>query len=118
MDHLTNIVNILTSTYCCWQEKREQDEVMEYLNKYLYLPHCEKFIINSVRDLKNGNTEELKKIGQEFVKHGELELANKVNTLVNGEVSISEELYTAVESYLNSSLFHKEVETYLASSIH
>jgi len=118
MDNLTNIVNILTSTYCCWQEKREQDEVMEYLNKYLYLPHCEKFIMNSVRNLKNGNPEELKKIGQELIKHGELELASNVNTLVNGEVSISEELYTAVESYLNSNLFHKEVETYLANSIH
>lgn len=118
MDHLTNIVNILTSTYCSWQEKREQDEVMEYLNKYLYLPHCEKFIMNSVRNLKNGNTEELKKICQEFVKHGELELASQVNTLVNGEVSISEELYPAVESYLNSSLFHEKVETYLANSIH
>lgn len=118
MERLTNIVNILTSTYCSWQEKREQDEVMEYLNKYLYLPHCEKFIMNSVRNLKNGNTEELKKISQEFVKHGELELAGKVNTLVNGEVSIPEELYLAVESYLNSSLFHKKIETHLANSIH
>jgi hypothetical protein len=118
MDHLNNIVNVLTATYCCWQEKKEQDEVMEYSNKYLYLPHCEKFIMNSVCNLKNGNTEELKKICKEFVKHGELELASKVNTLVNGEVSIPEELYTAVESYLNSSLFHKKVETYLANSIH
>lgn len=118
MDHLTNIVNVLTSTYCCWQEKREQDEVMEYLNQCLYVPHCEKFIMNSVRNLKNGNTEELKKISQEFVKHGEMELASKVNTLINEEVSIPEELCAAVESYLNSSLFHKNVEKYLANSIH
>ncbi len=117
MDHLTNIVNILTSTYCSWQEKREQDEVMEYSNRYLYLPHCEKFIMNSVRNLKDGNTEELKKICQEFVKHGELELAGKVDTLVNGEVSIPEELYAAVESYLNSSLFHQKIETHLVNSI-
>lgn len=114
---MENLTNILTSTYCCWQEKREQDEVMEYLNKYLYVPHCEKFIMNTMDNLKNGNTEELKKVYRDLVKYGELDLANKVNTLVNGEVSIPEELYTAVESYLNSSVFHNKVEGYLANSM-
>lgn len=115
MDHVTDIVNILTSTYCCWQENRKQDEVMEYANKYLYVPHCEKFVINSVRDLNNGNAEELKKIYKIFVKHGELELANKVNTLVNREVRIPAELCAAVEAYVHSDIFHNKIESYLAN---
>lgn len=115
MDGLVGIVDVLTPAFTCCQEKREQDELMGYLNGYLHLPQCQSFIMNNVRNLKNGNTEELQQIYQQLMQKGEVDLAAKVNSLVSGEVSISDELYMTLESYFKTENFYKDVESRLAN---
>lgn len=112
MEGVVNIVDALTSIYS-WQGKKEQDELMGYLTKYLYFPQCQNFIVNNARNLRNGNTEELRQIYQALMQGGEVDLAKKVENLLSGEFTISEELYTALESYVKSDTFYKEVENAL-----
>lgn len=117
MDSVVGIVDVLSLAFSSCQDKSEQDELMGYLNKYMYVPQCQNFIINHVRNLKSGNTEELQHIYQELMQKGDLELAKKVNTLVNGEVSISEESYAKLESYFESQIFPKHIESNLTHFI-
>lgn len=116
MDSLVGIVDELTPIFACLQDKREQDELMSYVNKYLYVPQCQNFIMNNVRNLKDGNTDELRQIYQELMQKGESDLANKVNNLVSGDTSISEELSITLESYFKSAQFYRDVENNLLVS--
>ncbi|MBC8016170.1 MAG: hypothetical protein H7X79_10575 [Sporomusaceae bacterium] len=113
MESLVGFVNVLAPVFSCCHEQREQDELMGYLNKYLHLPQCQSFIVNHVRNLKSGNTEELQQIGQELMQRGQFDLAKQINTLVSREGGISEELYTRLESYFKSADFYKDVENNL-----
>lgn len=113
MESGAGFVNVLAPVFSCCHEQREQDELMGYLNKYLHLPQCQNFIVNHVRNLKSGNTEELQQIGQELMQRGQPDLAKQINSLVSGEVGISEELYTQLESYFKSAEFYKDVENKL-----
>lgn len=110
MESLVGFVNVLAPVFSCCHEQREQDELMGYMNKYLHFPQCQSFIINHVRNLKSGNTEELQQISQELMQRGQIDLANQLNTLVSGKAGISEELYTRLESYFKSAEFYKDVE--------
>ncbi|GMB00947.1 hypothetical protein [Pelosinus sp. IPA-1] len=112
MDGVRNIINDLASVFS-WQDKREQDELMGYLNKYMYLPQCQNFIINNIRNVKDGNTEELRQVYQELIQNNELELAQKISFLLNEENVISEETYKLLEVYLRSEKFNKDVESVL-----
>lgn len=108
MENVVSVTNTLTSIFS-WQNKKE-DNIMGYLNTYLFLPQCEKFIINSVNDLKNGNTEGMEKIYKELMQMGNLELAQTVKHLVSGELAISQESYVLLESYVKSEDFYKQLE--------
>lgn len=112
MDGVRNIINDLASVFS-WQDKREQDELMGYLNKYMYLPQCQNFIINNIRNVKDGKTEELRQVYQELIQNNELELAQKISFLLNKENVISEESYKLLEVYLGSEKFNKDIESVL-----
>ena len=112
VDGVRNIINDLVSIFS-WQDKREQDELMGYLNKYMYLPQCQNFIINNIRNIKDGKTEELKQVYQELIQNNELELAQKISFLLNEENVISEESYKLLEVYLESEKFNKDMESIL-----
>jgi hypothetical protein len=107
------IVDTLTSVFTCWQDRQKEDELMGYLNQYLYLPQCQNFIMTNVINMKNGKTEELQHIYKELIQRGEFALAQKVNFLVSGDITISEESYTLLESYFKSEDFYKKLENAL-----
>lgn len=115
MDSVRNIINDLASVFS-WQNKKEQDELMGYLNKYMYLPQCQNFIINNIRNVKDGKTEELRQVYQELIQNNELELAQKISFLLNEENGISEESYKLLEVYLGSEKINKDVESVLLNS--
>lgn len=112
MDSIVGIVEDLTSVFTCWQDKQD-DELMSYMNQYLYLPQCQNFIINNVNNIKNGRTEELQQIYKELMQRGELVVAQKVNTLVSGDSIISKESYILLENYFKSEEFYKKLENNL-----
>ncbi|MDF2635532.1 MAG: hypothetical protein K0R78_2406 [Pelosinus sp.] len=109
MEKVVSIANTLTSIFSGWQSKKE-DNLMEYLNTYLFLPQCEKFIINTVNELQSGNTKGLERIYKELMQKGDLTLAQTVGTLVSGEFAISKESNVLLESYVKSENFYKELE--------
>ena len=110
MDDGVRVVDTLTSVFTYWQDRQKEDEVMGYLNQYLYLPQCQNFIITNVNNMKNGKTEELQQIYKELMQRGEVDLAQKVNTLVNGDINMSEESYILLEAYFKSEDFYKKLE--------
>lgn len=112
MDGIRNIINDLALAFS-WQDKREQYDLMGYLNKYMYLPQCQNFIINNIRNVKDGKTEELRQIYQELIKNNEFELAQKISFLLNEENLIPEESYKLLEVYLVSEKFNKDIENVL-----
>lgn len=112
MDSVVGIIDDLTSVFTCWQDKQD-DELMSYMNQYLYLPQCQTFIINNVNNIKNGRTEGLQQIYRELMQRGELVAAQKVNTLVSGDRVISEESYVLLENYFKSEEFYKKLESNL-----
>lgn len=112
MDSVVGIVDDLTSVFTCWQDKQD-DELMSYMNQYLYLPQCQNFIINNVNNIKNGRTEGLQQIYRELMQRGELVAAQKLNTLVTGDSVISEESYILLKNYFKSEEFYKKLESNL-----
>jgi uncharacterized protein (UPF0297 family) len=113
MDSIVGIVDDLMSVFTCWQGKHEEDELMSYMNQYLYLPQCQNFIIMNINNIKNGKTEELQQIYKELMQRGELVLAQKVNILVSGDSAISDESYVLLENYFKSEEFYKKLESTL-----
>jgi len=110
VDGIAGIVDDLTSVFTCWHDKQKEDELMDYLNQYLYLPQCQNFVITNVNNIKNGNTEELQQMYKELMQRGEFALAQKINTFVNGDITISEESYILLETYFKSEDFYKKLE--------
>lgn len=115
MDNGVGIVDALTSVFTCWQDRQEEDELMDYMNHYLYLPQCRNFIITNVNNIKNGKTEELEQVYKELMQRGKVALAQKVNSLVCGDITISEESYILLETYFKSEDFYKKLENTLVT---
>jgi hypothetical protein len=113
MNSVEGIVDDLTSVFTCWQDKQEEDELMSYMNQYLYLPQCQNFIITNVNNIRNGKTEELQQIYKELMQRGELVVAQKLNSLVSRDSAISEESYLLLENYFKSEEFYKKLESTL-----
>ncbi|WP_407798199.1 hypothetical protein, partial [Staphylococcus aureus] len=80
---------------------------------YLYLPQCQNFIITIINNMKNGKTEELQHIYKKLMERNEFVLAQEVNTLVSGEITISEESFILLETYFKSEQFYKKLENTL-----
>jgi uncharacterized protein (UPF0297 family) len=113
MEEGFEIVDTLTSVFTYWQDRQETDELLSYMNQYLYLPQCRNFIIANLNNMKNRKTEELHQIYEELMQRGESVLAQKVNTLVSGDNTISEESYILLENYSKTAEFNKKLESTL-----
>ena len=116
MKNVVDVADALTSIYS-WQDKRDQDELMGYLNKYLYFPQCQKFIVANVKNIRSGNTQDLQQIYQKLMQGGEVDLAKKVELLISGEFSISEDFFTKLELYIESDIFYRNIEHTLTNIV-
>ena len=114
MEHVVSIANTLTSIFNGLQSKKE-DHLMAYLNTYLFFPQCEKFIINSVNELQSGNTKALEQIYKELMQQGDITLAQSVDSLLSGKVTVSRESCMLLEAYVKSEIFYKEIENALVN---
>ena len=61
----------------------------------------------AINDLQTQDQQLLKSIQQELIQKGQLELAEKINTILSDEFKVSPESFVILKSYLNSEQLYK-----------
>ena len=61
----------------------------------------------AINDLQTQDQKLLKSIQQELIQKGQLELAEKINTILSDEFKVSPESFVILKSYLNSEQLYK-----------
>lgn len=92
------IVGLLLKAYDFWREYKKGQNIST--------PEKHETIAAWVYELKTGNIKELTEIHQELIYTGNVELARKVNKLIESACQISEESYILIESYIESEKFY------------
>jgi hypothetical protein len=112
MDALSFIIGILgfIVAIVSWRSQKRSELTIDELKKDIKerdgrierIEEFDKIIMNNTNTMVHGHSIELSKIERELRREGLLELAKKINTLINDTKKTSQEAYIILDSYMKN----------------